>query len=134
MNAVLDASLILFPLLLILYMMPLFLLSFLIFLLLTLTIKFISLLTICSVKKNLLFFYFLFVSVNNGIPIWFRCFKGLHNPHAYSLDLIKQGISFCHNLFSKKNYHIIFLADRWFPHVDILSHIQSLRLLLLHSR
>ena len=23
-----------------------------------------------------------------GIPIWFRCFKGKHNPDAYSLDLL----------------------------------------------
>ena len=68
-----------------------------------------------------------------GIPIWFRCFKGKHNPDAYSMDIIKQGISFCSNLFSNKHYHIIFLADRWFPHIEILSHIQSLRLFLLHS-
>lgn len=68
-----------------------------------------------------------------GIPIWFRCFKGKHNPDAYSMDIIKQGISFCSNLFFDKHYHIIFLADRWFPHIEILSHIQSLRLFLLHS-
>lgn len=68
-----------------------------------------------------------------GIPIWFRCFKGKHNPHAYSLSLIIQGISFCSNLFLDRGYHIIFLADRWFPHTDILSHIHSLRLFLLYS-
>ncbi len=61
-----------------------------------------------------------------GIPLWFRCFKGRHNPNAYSIDLIKQGISFCSNLFANKDYHIIFLADRWFPHVDILSFIQDI--------
>lgn len=61
-----------------------------------------------------------------GIPIWFRCFKGKHNPNAYQLDLIKQGISFCSNLFSGKGYHVIFLADRWFTIVDILSFIQDL--------
>lgn len=61
-----------------------------------------------------------------GIPIWFRCFKGQHNPDAYKIDLIKEGISYCSNLFSNKNYHIIFLADRWFPNIDILSHIQSI--------
>lgn len=61
-----------------------------------------------------------------GIPLWFRCFKGKHNSSAYSMDLIKEGISYCANLFSNKNYHIIFLADRWFPHVEILSHIQSI--------
>ncbi len=61
-----------------------------------------------------------------GIPIWFRCFKGIHNPKAYNLNLIKEGISYCYNLFSHKNYHIIFLADRWFPNIDVLSHIQDL--------
>ena len=61
-----------------------------------------------------------------GIPIWFRCFKGNHNPLAYDFSLIKEGISYCADLFSNKNYHIIFLADRWFPHVDILSHIESI--------
>ena len=61
-----------------------------------------------------------------GIPIWFRCFKGKYNPDAFSSDLIKEGISFCFNLFSSKDYHIIFLADRWFTLIDVLSHIQSL--------
>ena len=61
-----------------------------------------------------------------GIPLWFRCFKGKHNPDAYNLNLIKDGISYCKNLFSDKNYHIIFLADRWFPHIELLSHIESI--------
>ena len=61
-----------------------------------------------------------------GIPLWFRCFKGKHNPEAYKMKLIKEGISYCQKLFEGKDYHIIFLADRWFPHTDILSHIQSL--------
>lgn len=63
-----------------------------------------------------------------GIPLWFRCFKK-HSPNssdAFKTDLIKEGISFCANLFSQKNYHIIFLADRWFSIVDILSYIQSI--------
>ena len=42
------------------------------------------------------------------------------------LNLLKNGISYCANLFKNKNYHIIFLADRWFPHVEILSHIESI--------
>ncbi len=42
------------------------------------------------------------------------------------LTSLKNGISYCSSLFKDKNYHIIFLADRWFPHVDILSHIQSI--------
>lgn len=82
--------------------------------------------TTCFVKINSLSFFFLFVLVNSGIPLWFRCFKGKHNPEAYSLDLIKQGISYCFNLFSDTNYHITFLADRWFTNTDILSFIQSI--------
>ena len=61
-----------------------------------------------------------------GIPLWFRCFKGKHNSDSFSTSLIKDGISFCANLFSNKNYHIIFLADRWFANIDILSHIQDI--------
>ena len=61
-----------------------------------------------------------------GIPIWFRCFKGEHNSDAYSIALIKQGISFSANLFKSKNYHICFLADRWFPSVDVLQHIHDI--------
>ena len=49
-----------------------------------------------------------------GIPIWFRCFKGKHNSEAYSLDLIKDGISFCSKLFEGNSLHLLFLADRWF--------------------
>ncbi|MCI8491373.1 MAG: transposase [Lachnospiraceae bacterium] len=48
------------------------------------------------------------------------------NPQAFSIDLIKLGISYCADLFSDKNYPIIFLADRWFPNINVLSHIQSL--------
>ena len=64
--------------------------------------------------------------VNSGIPLWFRCFRGKHNSDAYSIDLIKEGISFCADLFSDRDYHIIFLADRWFPNINILSHIQDI--------
>ena len=87
---------------------------------------FIFLLITCSARTNLQFFFSLFALANSGIPLWFRCFKGKHNSDAYSMDLIKKGISFCANLFSEKNCHIIFLADRWFPHIDILSHIKSI--------
>ena len=89
--------------------------------------KFISLWTICFARINLLFFFSLFAFGKQGIPIWFRCFKGIHNSDAYSLSLIKEGISFCSSRFSSKNCHIIFLADRWFPNTDILSFIQNLR-------
>lgn len=69
-----------------------------------------------------------------GIPIWFRCFKGFNSSDAYSLTLINQGISFCSSLFPSSRFHVVFLADRWFTFPDILSHIQKLRLFLLLSR
>lgn len=61
-----------------------------------------------------------------GIPIWFRCFKGEHSSAAYSSSLIMQGISFCVSLFPSDKFHVIFLADRWFPNIDVFNHIQSL--------
>ena len=61
-----------------------------------------------------------------GIPLWFRCFKGKHNSSAYKTSLINEGISYCANLFSNKKYHIIFLADRWFTNVEIFSHIEDI--------
>ena len=61
-----------------------------------------------------------------GIPLWFRCFYYSEPGDAFSIDLINSGISYCVNLFADKDYHIVFLADRWFPQVPILSHIESL--------
>lgn len=61
-----------------------------------------------------------------GIPIWFRCFKGYSPNEAFSMELIKEGISYCSNIFAKYNYHIIFLADRWFAIPTLLSFIESL--------
>lgn len=63
-----------------------------------------------------------------GIPLWFRCFKNPASLHSspYNIDLIKSGIAFCANLFSQRNYHITFLADRWFSFVDILSFIENI--------
>jgi len=61
-----------------------------------------------------------------GIPLWFKCFKGNNDPEAFSLDLIKEGILFCYNLFKNKNCDIIFLADRWFNFTDIMAFIDSL--------
>ena len=61
-----------------------------------------------------------------GIPLWFRCFEGNNDPDAFSLSLIKDGISYIHNLFDNKNFNLIFLADRWFNFCDIMQHIDSL--------
>ena len=71
-------------------------------------------------------FFSLFALVNNGIPLWFRCFKGNNNPEAFKLSLINEGISYVHNLFKDKNCDIIYLADRWFNFCGIIQHIDSL--------
>ena len=83
-------------------------------------------LTTCIAEILLLFFCFLLKLVSNGIPLWFRCFKGKQDPDAFSLSLINQGISYVFDLFKSKNYNLIFLADRWFNFREIMQHIDSL--------
>ena len=61
-----------------------------------------------------------------GIPLWFRCFKGKDDPKAFDLSLIKEGISYVHNLFKDIECNLIFLADRWFNFREIMEHIDSL--------
>lgn len=61
-----------------------------------------------------------------GIPLFFRCFKGVNESNAFSLSLMKESISYAHNLFKDKKYNLIFLADRWFNFRDIMQHIDSL--------
>ena len=61
-----------------------------------------------------------------GIPLWFRCFKGNDDPKAFELDLIKEGISYVHSLFENSGYRLIFLADRWFNFRELMMHIDSL--------
>ena len=63
---------------------------------------------------------------NSGIPLWFRCFKGIDDPDAFNLSLITEGISYVNNLFKDKKCQLIFLADRWFNFREIMEHIQSL--------
>lgn len=60
------------------------------------------------------------------IPLFFRCFPGNNSPEAFSLSLIKEGISYIHNLFANKDCKLIFLADRWFNFREILEHINAL--------
>ena len=60
-----------------------------------------------------------------GIPLWFRCFEGKDSTDAFKEDLLKQGISYVSNLFSK-DFDLIFLADRWFNSTTLLEHINSL--------
>ena len=64
--------------------------------------------------------------INNGIPLWFRCYKGKNNAEALKTSLITEGISYVQNLFKDKNYNIIFLADRWFSNCKIMQYIDSI--------
>ena len=61
-----------------------------------------------------------------GIPLWFRCFGGKECPEAFEEDLLKEGISYVSELFSKEDFELIFLADRWFNSTSLMQHIASL--------
>ena len=60
-----------------------------------------------------------------GIPLWFRCFKGKNDSNAFAESLLKEGISYVSKLFDK-SYDLIFLADRWFNSTTLMEHINSL--------
>ena len=61
-----------------------------------------------------------------GIPLWFRCYKGKDCSDAFQESLITEGIDYVSKLFSKDDYDLIFLADRWFGSVSLLKHIEDL--------
>lgn len=60
-----------------------------------------------------------------GIPLWFRCFKGKDNSDAFSEQFIIQGIDYVSSLFDS-SFNLIFLADRWFNSTSLMKHIDSL--------
>lgn len=60
-----------------------------------------------------------------GIPLWFRCYKGKDDPKAFDEEILKKGISYASSLFLA-DYDLIFLADRWFNSTSLLDHINSL--------
>ena len=62
---------------------------------------------------------------NQGIPLWFRCFKGKNSTEAFDEELLKQGIEYVSNLFGD-SYNLIFLADRWFNSTTLLQYIEGL--------
>lgn len=68
----------------------------------------------------------LFVLENNGIPLWFRCFKGLTDPQAFSSATIIEGIQYVFNLFKDRFPNLIFLADRFFPNTSVMAFIDSI--------
>lgn len=63
-----------------------------------------------------------------SIPLWFRSFN-FHDKEAYSLDLFKEGVSFCHDLIKSADdkADIIFLADRfWSTHFKFMNYIDCI--------
>ena len=60
-----------------------------------------------------------------GIPLWFRCFKGKSDNNAFKESMIKDGVTYVSNLFDC-SYELIFLADRWFCSTSLIEHIQNL--------
>ena len=60
-----------------------------------------------------------------GIPLWFKCFKGGKNSDAFKRKHIYEGINRINNLFDDK-FNIIFLADRWFGSTKYMSYIGKL--------
>ena len=61
-----------------------------------------------------------------GIPLWFKSFKGKKDSDAFSNSTIFEGINYVYNLFKDKNYNLIFLADRWFNNTKIMKYIEDL--------
>lgn len=62
------------------------------------------------------------------IPIFFKSFS-FHDKEAYSFDLFKEGLNFCHNLIKSidNDSNIIFLADRFCStHFKFMGYIESL--------
>lgn len=60
-----------------------------------------------------------------GIPLWFRCFKGSSNDDAFCDKIIKEGITTVSNYFDS-SFKLVFLADRWFSSTSLLQHIDNL--------
>ena len=60
-----------------------------------------------------------------GIPLWFRCFKGKNSTEAFKETLLKSGISYVPSLFDS-SFDLIFLDDRWFNSTSLMKHIESL--------
>jgi len=59
-----------------------------------------------------------------GIPLWFRCFKGIPQE-AFQEEIIKEGIREVSSFFDSK-FQLIFLADRWFNSTTLMQYIDSL--------
>ena len=74
--------------------------------------------------SNYTFFMISMQVGTQGIPIYFKIFKGKGDA-AFKEKIIINGISFVSKLFNGK-YELIFTADRWINSVNIMKYIDSL--------
>ncbi len=77
-------------------------------------------------KENYTILMFSLRIGKQSIPIYFKCFKGIRDPEAFTDDTIIDCIDKVNSLFKDKDLQLIFLADRWFNSENILKHIQQL--------
>ena len=61
-----------------------------------------------------------------GIPISFKCFKGIKDPEAFKDETIISAIDNAYDFFKNKGFKVIFLADRWFNSKKVLQHIDDI--------
>lgn len=77
-------------------------------------------------KDNYTVLLFSFRIGKQGIPLYFKCFKGIREPDAFKNETIIESINQVSSLFENTDFELIFLADRWFNSKAILEHINSL--------
>lgn len=60
-----------------------------------------------------------------GIPLWFKSFKGKKVSDAFEESLIMEGINYIIDLFKHTKYKLTFLADRWFNSTNLMKTIEK---------
>ena len=60
-----------------------------------------------------------------GIPLWFKSFKGKKVSDAFEESLIIEGINYIIDLFKHTKYKLTFLADRWFNSTNLMKTIEK---------
>lgn len=60
-----------------------------------------------------------------GIPLWFRSFKGKKVSDAFEESLIIEGINYIIDLFKHTKYKLTFLAGRWFNSTNLMKTVEK---------
>ena len=77
-------------------------------------------------KENYTIFMLSMRVGKQGIPLYFKCFKGIRQPDAFSDQTITEAIKEVSSYFENTNFNLVFLADRWFNSEKILRTIDEL--------